>query len=93
MPRFRKKPAEVEVEAVQWTGNNEAEMRAFAGDYFETVDREDRGDDPDQTAAVRDPIHRTWVRIYDGHWVVKGAWGKFYPVAAGEFVELYEAVR
>ena len=90
MPRFRKKP--IEVEAVQWTGNNEAEMRAFAGDYFETVDPEDRGDDPDQTAAVRDPVHKTWVRLHDGQWVVKGAWGKFYPVAADEFTETYEAV-
>ena len=90
MRRYRKKP--IEVFAVRWTGENEAELRAFAGDLFETVDPEDRGDDPDQTAAVMDTLHNTWVRVYDGQWIVKGVKGEFYPVAADVFEETYEPV-
>lgn len=88
MPRFRKRP--VEVEAVQWTGDNEAELVAFAGDLFRAVDPEDRGDDPDQTAAVMDTLHNTWVRVYDGQWIVKGVKGEFYPCAGDVFAETYE---
>lgn len=90
MRRFRKKP--VEVTAVQWTGDNEDEIVAFAGDLFHAVDPEDRGDDPDQTAAVMDALHNTWVRVYDGQWIVRGVKGEFYPVAADVFAETYESV-
>lgn len=90
MPRFRKKP--VEVEAVQWTGDNEAELVTFAGDRFHVVDPEDRGDDPDQTAAVFDTLHNTWVRVYDGQWIVKGVKGEFYPIAPEVLAETYVSV-
>ncbi|MBB6556182.1 hypothetical protein [Nonomuraea rubra] len=90
MRRFRKKP--VEVTAVQWTGSNEAELVAFAGSDFEAVDPEDRGDDPEQTAAVRHPVHGTWVEVYDGQWIVRDAKGKFHPVAEDVFAETYEPV-
>ncbi|MFC4006612.1 hypothetical protein ACFOY2_05225 [Nonomuraea purpurea] len=91
MRRYRKKP--VEVAAVQWTGSNEDELKKFAGHLFEVVDPEDRGDDPDQTAAIRDTLHNTWVRVYDGQWIAKGIKGEFYPVAEDVFAETYEPVH
>lgn len=91
MPRFRKKP--VEVTAVQWTGGNEAELRAFAGDLFEAVEPEDRGDDPAQTATVMDTLHNTWVRVYDGQWIIKGVKGEFYPIDGAVLAETYEPVH
>ncbi|MFE3452395.1 hypothetical protein ACFXJ8_26075 [Nonomuraea sp. NPDC059194] len=65
-------------------------MRAFAGNLFEAVHPEDRGDDPDQTGAIMDTLHNTWVRVYDGQWVVKGVKGEFYPIAPDVLAETYE---
>lgn len=89
--RFRKRP--IEVEAVQWTGDNEAELGAFTDDQFETVDPENRGDDPDQTATVFDTLHSTWVRVYTGQWVIKGVKGEFYPIAEAVLAETYDPVH
>lgn len=91
MHRFRKRP--VEVEAVQWTGDNEAELVAFAGSLFHAVDPEDRSDDPDQTAAIMDTLHNTWMRVYDGQWIVKGVKGEFYVIAPDVLAETYEPVH
>jgi hypothetical protein len=54
MQRFRKKP--VVVEAVRWTGDNEAEVTAFAGPGFGTVEVVDRVMDPDITAEVYEAV-------------------------------------
>lgn len=87
--RFRKLP--VEVEAVQWTGENAAEMRAFAPGKWETVASEDRADDPEITAQVYDKLHSTWVGMRTGHWVIKGLAGEFYPCNPDVFAATYEA--
>lgn len=76
--RFRKRP--VVVSAIRWTGDNEAEVREFAGGLFGTVDPEDRGDDPEITAEVLDKLHSTWVGVKTGQWVVRGIRGEFYPL-------------
>ena len=91
MARFRKRP--VEVEAVQWTGDNEAELVAFAGTNFHAVDPEDRCDDPDQTAAVMDKLHNTWVRVYTGQWIVKGTAGEFYPITPEVLADTYDPLH
>lgn len=52
--RFRKKP--VEIEAMQWTGSNEAEVRELAADCFYRIDDEDR---PHTDDPRRMPRHRT----------------------------------
>jgi hypothetical protein len=90
--RVRKRP--VEVDAVQWTGANVAEVEAFAGPNFQTFTPDNPyADDPDATAAVRDDLHGgTWVPMYDGDWVVRGVRGEMYPVRAEVFTETYEAV-
>lgn len=88
--RFRKNP--IEVEAMQWTGDNDAELIAFTGGNFQAIDPEDRGDDPDATGQVYDKLHSTWVLVYPGQWVVKGVKGEFYPIAEDVLAETYEAV-
>jgi len=89
MPKqYRKKP--IAVEAVQWTGANVDEMIAFTGYDFHTVDPQDRGDDPDTTAAVFDKLHGTWVHVYDGQWIIRGIQGEFYPCADDVFTATYE---
>lgn len=86
--RFRKRP--VEVEAIQWTGDNEAELDAFTCGQFQALDPEDRSDDPDMTGSVFDKLHSTWVGVYTGQWVIKGVKGEFYPIAPDVLAETYE---
>ena len=87
--KFRKKP--VTVEAMQWTGDNEAEIQTFASSaHFNAVDLEDRVDDPDITAQVYDRLHSTWVGVKDGQWIIRGVQGEFYPCDADVFTETYE---
>lgn len=94
MPRFRKKP--VEVDAVQWTGTNAQEVNLFArgGAGFDVLSDEDRGNcnDPQATAMVYDVLHSTWVLVRDGDWLIKGVKGEFYPCRDSVFRETYEAV-
>ncbi|MBG0830526.1 hypothetical protein HS041_22450 [Planomonospora sp. ID67723] len=88
MARFRKTP--IEVEAIQWTGDNEDELIGFTGALFQALDPEDRSDDPDATGSVFDVLHSTWVLVYTGQWVVKGVKGEFYPIAEDVLAETYE---
>lgn len=91
--RWRKKP--IEVEAVQWTGENIDAMFEFAGcDKFDLLDEQQRRDcdDPEATAAVFDILHSTWVLVLDGQWIIKGIRGEFYPCADDVFRETYEQV-
>jgi hypothetical protein len=87
---YRKKP--LTVLAVQWTGDNADELRAFAGSKFDVVDPEDRTEDSEITAQVFDELHSTWVGLYTGHHVVMGVRGEFYPIDPAVLAETYDAV-
>jgi hypothetical protein len=81
------------IEAVQWTGENEAELTAFAGPgNFGVLDDEDRANcgDPEATAEVLDSRHSTWELLYVGDWVVRDG-GGLRRCSAEEFSERYEA--
>lgn len=86
--RYRKKP--VEIEAVQWTGDNFRELDRFTVGMFRTVEPEDRGDDPGITAEVFDKLHSTWVGVKDGQWVICGVQGEFYPCDPDVLSQTYE---
>ena len=88
--RYRKKP--IEVDTVQWTGNNEEEIFHFTSGLFHSVPPEDRTDDLDVTAQVFDETHSTWVGVYTGQHIVQGVKGEFYPIAEGVLAETYEPV-
>jgi hypothetical protein len=79
-----------EVEAVQWTGSNADQLRAFAGADFDEIELDDRVEDPDQTAAVREADHGTWRGLKPGDWVVKLE-GGLYEFSAADFASQYEA--
>jgi hypothetical protein len=85
---FRKKP--VVIQAVRWTGDNEAKLVKFAGDSFGTVPPEDWRDDPDITAQIFDKLHSTWVGVKTGQWIIRGIKGEFYPCDDEAFRETYE---
>ncbi|MEU9333172.1 hypothetical protein AB0D49_08400 [Streptomyces sp. NPDC048290] len=85
--RYRHRTAEVE--AVQWTGSNAAALRAFCGPDFDEIDLDDRVEDPDESAAVREGKHGTWRGLKPGDWVVKLDEG-LYEFSADDFAGQYE---
>lgn len=78
-----------EIEAVQWTGSNADQLRAFCGPDFDEIDLDDRIEDPDQTAAVREADHGTWRGLAPGDWVVRLDEG-LYEFSAADFAKQYE---
>lgn len=81
---FRKKP--IEIEAVRWTGDDAdlVSMLHFAPGKFDVADN--------GVGRIYDELHKTWVNVYSGQWVIKGVKGEFYPIAADVLAETYEAV-
>lgn len=83
MKKWRKKP--IEVEAVQWLGNNLNEMLEFCESCFSY----ERNNEP--VLAVTGGEHGPdTARI--GDFVVKGHKGRFYPQSPEVFYETYEEV-
>lgn len=102
MAKFRKKP--VVIEAVQFTGDNWAEMHAFTGHVTTNEGRYDAfqemNDDTKQyhldfnyKADVWDKLHSTWVHVAPGMWIIRGVQGELYPCAPDVFEETYERVE
>lgn len=89
--RYRKKP--VTITAVQWTGDNAAEISEWTIGRFHEVDPEDRTEDPEITAAVLDVLHSTWIGVKTGQWVLRGVQGEFYPCDDEVFAATYEPVE
>lgn len=79
MPRFRKKP--IEIEAVQWTGENVDEVREFLG----FMDR-------DGANAIRiTTTHGDTAFVRPGDWIIPDSKPKtFYPVKPDVFEDTYE---
>lgn len=84
--RYHRTPADIE--AVQWTGTNTGALRAFAGSDFDTIDPEDRIEDPDQDAQLLVEASH-WVGIKPGDWVVKYE-GYFVAKADATFRAVWE---
>lgn len=93
MPRFRKKP--VEIEAVQYTGTKQSfdEIWDFMGG-----DEKDGGDNQGYEGVEDDPGEfgiRTLegvMKATPGDWIVKGIKGEFYPCKPDIFAASYDAV-
>lgn len=91
--RFRKKP--VEVQAIQWTGDNAAEIKAFVGvrengecRFLQPHEITGVWDNP----HVFDELHATWVPVLPENWIIRGVQGEFYPCDADVFAASYNEV-
>ena len=80
---FRKKP--VEIQAVQWTGDNLYALMLFTEGQFERVNSVTYF-----TARVHDDLHNTWIDLKTGDWVIRGVKGEFYPIEESVLTETYE---
>ena len=92
MPKFRKKP--IEIEAVQWTGDNHREMFNFLG-----------GEDEEYIQATGVNFYIDWNKVNGGliiktlegehiasigDWIIKGVQGEYYPCKPDIFETTYE---
>jgi hypothetical protein len=82
--RFRKKP--VEIEAVQWAGDNQDEIHRFTEGQAKFSGDNRHG--WDLTIPTLEGDHRAIER----DWIVKGVQGEFYPVKPDIFEATYEPV-
>ncbi len=80
---YRKKP--VEVEAVEWTGDDLSEITTWAGAFVEKHPANDN-----ELSVVTD---RGAVSAQKGDYIIKGVQGEFYPCAKDVFVATYDAVE
>lgn len=89
MARYRKKP--VVIEAKQWTGQNQQEIRRFCPSaLFEIYD------DPGYNEAVallKIPTLEGEHYASQGDYVIKGVQGEFYPCKPRIFEQTYELVE
>ena len=80
MSKYRKKP--IVIEAIQWTGNNLAEIETFTGTIKYPVER---------SALLFDTLEGI-MRANVGDWIIKGIQGEFYPCKPDIFEKTYELV-
>lgn len=89
--RFRKRP--VEIEAMQWTGDNPAAMRAFTGmhatesggEHFVFTTQSGHGE-------LFVAANGAWLPLEIGEWVLSDARG-FYPCKPDIFAQTYDELE
>ena len=92
--RYRKLP--VEIEAVQWTGENYNEIKLFAG--------QDNIGTNTNTIAFREgadtPVVDMYIKTLEGNmymskgdYIIKGVNGEFYPCKPDIFAKTYEEAK
>jgi hypothetical protein len=105
MTLYRKNP--VEIEAIQFTGDNVEEIREFCGTFRYPASI--RTDDAPvveafhlyqgnasvngNIAEVWDKLHDTWVGVKRGQWIIRGLKGEFYPCDDEVFRSSYTEVE
>lgn len=93
MPTFRSKP--IEIQAVQWRGNNRADVEAFGAKIRITelleVDEFSKAQVVN-IPQVYDVLQDTWVTINFLDYIIKGTKGEFYPCNVEVFNYKYEMV-
>lgn len=66
---FRRKP--IEIQAMQWTGDNADELAGWTNGDFHVIDEEDRPhcDDPESTGSLLCGVNSVWFEMATGDWV------------------------
>lgn len=77
--RYRKKP--VEIEAVQWTGENLEEIKKFAGNSLTYIEQH----------VIIETLEGCRM-VNKGDYIIKGIAGEFYPCKPDIFKATYEEV-
>ena len=87
MARYRKKPVVIEIEAVQWTGENFDEIKKFCPNlvYHGTVGEEN------DCLLIETLEGGMRARVDD--FIIQGVKGEFYPCKLDIFEATYEVVE
>jgi hypothetical protein len=90
MRAYRRRP--INVDAIRWTGENEAAVIEMVGaGNFHAIDESDRInlDDPEATGSLLSTAHRNWVDFYTGNWVVRNS-ERVFALDDETFQDTYE---
>jgi len=93
MTTYVSKP--VEIEAIQWTGDNDAEIIEFTENGFNVGVNEVEIPSGEVIAKskwgeVYDYLQNTWVSVNLNDYIIKGTEDEFYPCAESVFNRKYE---
>ena len=80
--KFRKKP--VVIEAVQFTGENDPEIKAFCPKAYDPYDTR---------VLMAIPTLEGEMTAHIGDWIIKGIKGEYYPCKPDIFEATYEEVK
>ena len=84
MARYRKRP--VEIEAIQWTGDNTKQVMSWADNYF--------GLDVDGTGGwIWNESQKSNNHVNVGDYIIRGTSGEYYPCEPTIFAATYEPVE
>lgn len=89
--RWRKKP--VEVEAVQFTGSNHAEVCTFMGGGEGGADHSHIAVDHPRISTITIGTLEGDMEAIPGDWIIRGVKGEFYPCKPDIFEATYERVE
>lgn len=89
MPKFRKKP--VEIDAVQFTGGNSVQVAQFITDGGGAFRAETHPRNGAQDVFYIHTLEGE-LRAVDGDWIIRGVQGEFYPCKPDIFAATYEPV-
>ncbi len=87
MPKFRKKP--VEIEAIDFTRDNWEEIKHFTNNTAHSLTIEKRING--LATCIIPTLEGQHIAI-EGDWIIKGIEGEFYPCKPGIFEATYEIV-
>lgn len=95
--RFKSRP--VEIEAIQFTGNNVDEVLELMQDkpephllYFK-LEGAGYWDDPEIIANIYDELHGMWIGVRAGEWIVREINGEFCLYDSEIFAQKYELIK
>ena len=88
---FRKKP--VNIAAIQWTGNNVEEVKAFFGeDAKKCSNLVDLNDQPIKGNLIIETLEGNHTAS-PGDFIIRGVKGEYYPCKPDIFEQTYEVVE
>ena len=82
MPKFIRKP--IEIEAVQWTGQNNVEIKEFCKDCYTFI----RDEEPVLMINTLEGVMKATINDY----IICGVQGEFYPCKSDIFRAIYQEV-
>ena len=87
---FRKKPATIA--AIQWTGNNTEEVKAFFGEDAKKCYGLFLKDEPEKVNLIIDPLEGRFTAS-PGDFIIRGVKGEYYPCKPDIFEQTYEVIE